>query len=277
MVSSADASGYAQGFPEEIERQSALLADDKAEAQRLSSELPARAAEIKGNDHGALLLEIVEQADAAGRAQSFAAARDEVRLIKGFAHEERGPIAARVSGAAQQKITDAQCANVDVSGVVGYALKDGIDKQLEKRLRAHNEAQLLIERHKTTLGPGVVTVVQKLADDVALASYLVNVALPQDRDALQQRVDEQGKVASTLEDAIDNEQTYYKDPARTEPERRASEDRTVALTKSQTLLDPAVAHAHAELKEIEKQIELARSDYEKALDALQAALKQRTP
>lgn len=254
-----------------------LLAEDKAEAQRLNGELGGRASEIKGNDHGELLLAIVEAADEAGRGEAFAAAREEARIVRAFANEERGPLASRVSGATQQKITEAKCENVEVSGVISYAMKDAVDRQLDKRLRAHNEAQFLIEHDKATLGPNVVTVMQKLADDIAVASYLVNVALPEDRNALQHRVNEHGKVSSTLEDAIKDEQAYYADAARTEPEKRASEDRTVALTKSQSVIEAAVTHANAELKDIDKQIETARADYDKALKALKDAIKQRTP
>lgn len=277
VASSAEASHYALQYPEQLEAESALLAEDKAEVQRLNGELAGRASEIKGNDHGELLLEIVDKADEAGRGESFAEARAEARVVRAFINEERGPVSSRVSGAAQQKLSEAKCENVEVSGVISYALKDGVDKQLDKRLRAHNEAQLLIERHKATFGQANVTVLQKLADDVALASYLVNVALPEDRSTLQRRVDEQRKVKSTLEDAVREEQEYYKDPARTEPEKRASEDRTVALTKSQSLVDPAVTHANEELKDIDKLIETARADYDKALTALKDALKQRTP
>src|SRR5439155_4469262 len=122
--------------------------------------------------------------DEAGRSRGYASRRKETEQVRTFWEEERNPITGRVAGAAQNKVTEAKCENADVSGAVSYALKDGVDKQIEKRLRAKSDAQVLVDRYKTTFGQANAAIVQKLADDVAAASYIVNVGLVEDRNRL---------------------------------------------------------------------------------------------
>jgi hypothetical protein len=277
MVSSAGGSGYALGYPEATTSAANKLVADMTQASLLSQKLGARTGDLKSGADPELLLIIVAQADEAGRGQAFAAAHGEDAAVRGFWEEERGPITGRVSGAAQKQVTEAGCTQAEVGGAVSYALKEGIDRQLEKRLRANNEAQRTIERNKATLGQANFSALQRLADDIAVMSYLVNSALVEDRDGAQYLLSEQGDVDSTLEDAIDNEHRWQQEKGATGAELKASQALVAELEKSRAGIEPAVAKAKAALQKIETEIKAARGNYETGLTALQDAIRALPP
>jgi hypothetical protein len=273
VESSADVSSYALAYPSALEASRRQLVADKTRATELSSQIRER--ELKSNADPQLLDEIVERADAAGRSQAFVAAQREARAFRAFWEEERGAISARVAAAAQKQIGEANCQDVDIGASTGHALREGFDRQLEKRVREHNDAQDLIERDRAALGAGGAAELQKFADDIAYASYLVSVGLIDDRDAIAQRLDEQRRVARTLDRELAQERRYQAEHAKNKEERKASEERSAALAKSRAALDPAANGAQAETKELDQTIEQARADYAAALDAQHKRLRAR--
>lgn len=271
--SSAGAAGYALGYPEALTGASATLVQDMTQASLISQKLRGRASDLKPGADPKLVLFIVEQSDAAGRGEAFASAHADEAALRDFWEDERAPLSGRVSGAAQKQVTEAGCTTpVEVGGAVSYALKEGVDRQLEKRLRAHNEAHRTIERNKVALGQGNVSVVQKLADDVAMASYLVNSALVEDRDRVQRMMAEQGDVDSTLEDAIEYEREWQTQTPTTGADLKASLELVASLEKSRAAIPAAAASGESALKDINVEIEAARKNYQTALETLQDTL-----
>jgi len=275
VVSSAQATGYALGYAEQLDAEAKTLVADKAQTAELLQRLKA-GRQLKPGADQELVLAIVAQSDEAGRGAAFAAANAEARQVRVFWDEERGTISARVNGVAQKQITEAGCAKADVAAGVGYALKDGVDKQLEKRLRARNEAQRTIELNKAMLGQGNLITLQTLADDIAMTSYLVNSGLVDDRDRLKRLLDDQKDVDSTLGEALEHERALQARTKAGSPEHKASQERSVALDKSRRAIPPAVASGQAAMKDVDVQIENAREDYQKALDALTVQLRTQT-
>ena len=275
MAPSAGLPSYAIGYPERLSAETAVLVADKQQAHDLSEKMATRPTELKPGANPELLLVIVKQADEAGRSEAFVQANAEARELRAFWEEERGPITARVNGAAQKHLTEANCgpcAQTDLGGPLSYALSNGIDKQLEKRLRACNEAQRTIELNKDGLGNGNVAPVQKLADDIALTSYQVNVALPQERNRIDSLLDEQDDIESTLTRAIEWEQAYQA-TNRSAADKKDSQERLAVLEKSRAAVAPAVTNAEAARKDLDPQIEQARKRYADALEALENELK----
>jgi len=274
VESSAQESSYAIVYPAALEHQRKLLAEDKGKASELTGTLRER--EIKANADPKLLEEIVEASDAAGRSQTFVAAQREARAFRAFWDEERGPIAARVTAAAQKQIADAGCPQeVDVGGATSHALKEGFERQLEKRVREHNEAQHIIEHNRAAFPPPALSEVQKLADDVAYASYLVNVALIDDKDNIERMLSERRSVAGTLDDSLERERKYLSEQAKTKEEKKTSEERIAELEKSKAAIDGVVRDAENESKELEQVIRQAQGDYDAAYDGLIDRIKAR--
>jgi hypothetical protein len=265
IESSAEESAYAVAYPPLLEARRTQLVADKTQSTELTAKV--RDHEIKANADPKLLEEIVESADAAGRSNSFVSAQREARAFRTFWEEERGAIGARVAAAAQKQIADAGCGQpVDVSGATSYALRDGFDRQLEKRVREHNEAQHVIEREHAALGNGATKELEDFADEIAYASYLVHVALIDDKNQIEGMLDERRSVASTLDRRIKAEQDYLTQ-AKSKEDKKASEERLAALQKSRGAIDTATADAEAEVKELEQTIRQAQTDYGDALDA----------
>jgi hypothetical protein len=272
IESSAKESSYAVAYPLLLEYSRKQLVEDKTKATELTAQIKER--EVKSTADPELLVEIVERADAAGRSASFVAAQREARAFRTFWEEERGPISARVTAAAQKQVTEGGC-DVEVGGATSYALKEGFDKQLEKRVREHNDAQQLLEQHRNTLGAGGLAELQRLADDIAYDSYLVNVALIDDKNEIERMLSERRSVASTLDRSLSDERRYLAESAKTKEEKKASEERIAALAKSSGSLEAAAKDAEAEINELEQTIRQAEADYDAAFDTLRDRLKDR--
>jgi hypothetical protein len=272
IESSASASHYALGYPAALESSRKQLVDDKTRATELTSQLRER--QLKTTADPQLLVEIVERADRAGRSRSFVGAQREARAFRAFWEEERGAISARVSAAAQKQISEANCQELDVSASTSHALREGFERQLEKRVREHNDAQELIERERTALGPAGVSELSKLADELAYASYLTNVALIDDKDLIEQQLDDRRQVERTLSQHATEERRRAQS-AKSKEERKQAEERAAALDKSSSAIATAATNAEAEIKEIEHSIEQTRTDYALAFDGLRERLRTR--
>jgi hypothetical protein len=275
MVSAAGLPSYAITYPDRLNAETTLLVADRQQATDQSQKLSARTRELKPGADPAAVLAVVQQADNAGRTEAFARANEEARSLHAFWEEERGPITARVKGAAQKQLTEGNCgacSQLDMSGTLGYAVGAGIDKQLEKRLRANNEAYRTIEYNEGRIGAGNVPTVQKLADDIALTSYQVNIALPQARDRIDALLAEQDDVDATLERAIEWERNYLAgNPSAVD--KRNGQERLALLEKSRAAIAPAVAGAEAARKDIDPQIETLRKQYAENLEAIENELE----
>jgi hypothetical protein len=272
IESSAEESNYAVAYPPLLEAHRERLVEDKTAATELTTKV--RDHQIKVSADPKLLEEIVETADRAGRSASFVVAQREARSFRTFWDEERGPIASRVAAAANKQAADGGCPQaVDVSGATTYALREGFDRAIEKRVREHNEAHHVIDRERTALGSAGVKEMEELADEVAYASYLVYVGLVDDRDQIQGMLAERRSIASTLDSRLKAEQEYLAS-AKTKEDKKASEERVAAIQKSRSAIDSASTNAEAEIKELDQTIRQAQTDYEDALKALLERIKQ---
>jgi hypothetical protein len=275
VLSSAKQTSYVLSYADHVTNRTSLLADDKTDAQRITTELPKRSESVKPDADPEILLEIVKLSDEAGKGQAFKDARDHDLAVRGFFDDERGPLTSRITNATQKQLAEGGVQNADVGNTVSFALRDGVDKQLEKRLREVNDAHLLIERHKGSLGASNVAAVQKLADDVAVASYLSHIALLEDKNELSRLIHERSSVESTINDAIEAEKSFQSEKARNDAERRASEQRVSELTKSRDAIPQAVTNAETASQNLDKAVEQARKDYEDALKNLESQIEAR--
>ena len=274
IASSADGAGYALRYVDALDAATKDFAVDRQRAHDLSAALPARGNDVKPGSDRALLLRIVEESDRAGRGESYARTQSEERALRTFWEDERGPLSARVASAAQKNVSEAGCTQqVELGGSVQHALRDSLDKQLERRTRATNEGQRTVEQHKARFVPGTLPNVQRLSDEVALASHVVNVALKDDVRELERLLSERRDVDATLSRMLEDERAIQRDPHKPS-EQKASQERVVQIEKSRATLAPRVEQAEQALKSHEDQLRAAQKEYETALDALKAHFRE---
>lgn len=273
MVSSAGSTGYALSYPERLqaEVQSFDLNMHALVGAKQTKDPSLR--DLKPGADPKLLLVIVQQSDHAGRSEAYASSYAELTGLHTFWDEERNAVTGRVSGAAQKQVTEAGCnQQIDLGGPISYALKDGVDRQLAKRLRASNEAHRTIEFNKAALGAGNVAAIQALADHIAFRSYLVNIALVEQRDRIQHLLAERSDVDATLDASIDWERAYQQG-GRSAADKKASQERMAALEKARAAIPGLASDAEAKLEDLDPKIEDLRKEHEAWIEAMQDELE----
>lgn len=272
-AASSDQTAYAIGYSDEIAAATKAIADVEAREKQLTAGFATRVDELRRPDWDKVQT-VIDDSDEAGKSSDFADAQGEALAVKSFWDSEKSEITARVNGNAQHTMKQAGC-TADTAGPISYALNEAITKQLQKKLRSKNEAFVVIERYKTSLGPQNVASLEKLADDISEASYDVHVLMVIQRNRLQRLVADKDDVKKTLDRFIQEEQAFQAEPGRTDAEKKASQDRVAAATKNKAELDKQAQQAEAVSKEMDKSIDAATKDYEKALENLKAKVTEK--
>jgi hypothetical protein len=276
LASSTGQASYAIHYADELNAATKAASDAQAQEKQLSSGFAGKVDELKKPDWDKVML-VIEDSDQAGKSADFASAHDDVDTVKTFWDAEKDTINGRVAGTAQHTIKEAGCAADEqkIAGTMVYAMNDAVQKQLQKRLRARNEAFVVLDRYKVSLGPDNVAKLEKLADDVSQASYDVHVLMVAQRERLQRLVGDKDAVKKTLDRYMQEETDFATENGRTDAERKASQDRLSAASKAKTDIDTAASNAEALTKQMDAQIDAATKDYEEALKALKAKVAEK--
>jgi hypothetical protein len=283
LPSSAGQPAYALHYASELTQATKRIDEDQTRQKTLAADIEARIEELKKPkwDH---VRAIVDDSDAVGRASDFAESRDGMESVRSFWSDEKDGITNRVAGSAQGLVQKAHCSasagasghagdsSLDVRGPIAYSMNESMDKQLQKRLRAHNDAFLLIERYKTELGPQNVASLEKLADEIAESSYVVHVGLPAARDRLRRLLADKQAVGDTLIRYANEEKASESEPGRAEADIKASEERIAAANRSQTDVDGVAGQASASSKAVDDRVTRATKDYDDTLNAIRAKI-----
>lgn len=273
LASSGGKADYAVHYSDELTSVTKTINDVQTRRKTLTTGFAAHVEQLKKPDWQKVEV-VIDDSDEAGKATDFADAQNEAQAIKGFWDAEKNAIAGRVNESTQAKLKESGCTG-DVGGTLSYSMGDAINKQLQKRLRAKNEAFVVIERYKTSLGPQNTSALEKLADDVAESSFDVHVLMVNQRNRLTRLVNDRSEVKKTLDRYIQEETDFQAEAGRTDAEKKASTDRITAAKKSKADVDATAGQVDAVAKDLDKQIETATKEHEDAVKDLKAKVAEK--
>jgi hypothetical protein len=277
IASAASLAGYAQAYPDEVDGTLKAFGDAEVESKDLAAgfrEYPS-AYEDDKMDHGRAA-DMFERADQVGRSREYYERLGEVRSVRTFYTEEKEDIRRKVAGAAQHTAQQAGC-NAEVGGAAAVTLDKMIDEKLEERLRERNDAHRLLARHREALGKKNVAALDTQIDDVTLSSYLVHIALVEEKVHLRRVVEEAPTVKETADQLIEEEHRYQAETGRTDAEKQAAGERIEAMKTAKGRIDTAVRNAERTLEKMDQRIEQAQKAHREALAKLVEELRGREP
>jgi hypothetical protein len=270
VASSAGQTNYATDYPAALQALANAQVNGEGSIKTLTADFTKYPDQLK-DPPWPRVLAIVQQADEAGRSAAYADREKETEHTAAFFADERDEITRRVAGAVQFAAKKKEY-DFDAYGPVAGSLKEGVDKGLEKRLRAVSDAQLTIDRYRETLGKTNAAALEKQADSISLASYLTYIRLPGVRAQTLRLVAEADQVKGTLDRAVQEEQSFQAEAGRSAAEKKASADRVARLQDAKGRIDTSVAEAQALSKDQEQRNANAKKEYENALEALKKAI-----
>ncbi|AKT42206.1 hypothetical protein [Chondromyces crocatus] len=273
ILSSAPQGGYAARFPEGLGETTSRVNVQDETASRTASEMASYPEALKKPDW-ALVLKIVERAEDTGRSHDYVERARRVEGAAGFFVDNKDDITRKVAGSAQYVAKQKGC-EVELSGTVAHALEEAVERELQRELRKRNEAHRLIERHKTGLGKENVAALEKQADDIALASYIVHISMVEDKLRLKRLLEEVEQVQASIDTAIEEERAFEAEPNRTAEEKKASAQRSQELSKAKALLASTAEQARNASERMEERITTARKRHTDAMNKLTADIRQR--
>jgi hypothetical protein len=274
-ASSATHSHYARDYPEKLNAVTKDFSDRRAEARKLMGELGSYPGKLKDPPSWAHVLEIEERADEDGRSHAYVGRLRRVEGASAFFEAEKDEINKKVAGSVAYTAKKKGCDEA-VAGAAPPALKDAVEKQLEKELHEASEAQQLVERYRGELGKDNAATLEKEADDLARASYLVHIEIVEDKLRLLRMVSEADQIRKTADDAIAAEKSYQASNKKlTDPEKKASEARIADMSKSKASIDSAVKQAEGVVPSIDDEIHKIQKEYDDAFEGLRAKIKEK--
>lgn len=265
-----DQRSSALSIPKRVDRANKNIRGHETKAKEKIATLPTAADKIADTDW-ALVLEVVEASDDAGKDGGYAAEMRDLEIAQAFFEDEKDDFTKKIGGAVQ---ASAKGCEVDAWGAVSSGMKRAMQEAVEDRLKENNDAFLIIERNKDALGKKNIAALETMASDIADASYTVNVAMPNAKKELEDMVAVSGSARAEIKKYIDEENAPPKEGAKTTPEsEKSKKDRLKIAEERLTLLDAAEADAKANLADLEQRTKDLQKSYDDAIAALKDAIK----
>jgi len=273
IASSATQPGYAESYPAATQSIMDDFNKEDEEARTADIALARYPDELK-NPKWKRVLEISVSADDAGRSQAYVDRTRETTGARSFFDSKKEEISKKVAGSAQYVAKQKGC-DVDVMGTVNHSLEEAVTKQIEERMREKNEAHRLIERYRAELGKENAAALEKQADGISRASYIVNIELVEEKIRLRAMLAEAEQVQKTLDDSIAAERAFQSEGGRTDAEKKAAGERIASMDKSRGLINATITSGKDLEGRIETRIEAAQKRHSDAMTALKDAINKR--
>jgi pyruvate/2-oxoglutarate dehydrogenase complex dihydrolipoamide acyltransferase (E2) component len=270
---SGEQPGYAERYPGRLTATRARFADEETKARSDFGEFKGFPEALRNTDFSAVDTVIVK-ADAAGKSSSYTEAQLEAESVKRFFAEEKDGLRQKVGGAVAYGAKEKQCTE-DLGGIAVGAMERGVEKQLEERVRSYSDAQRYIEDHPEELGKQNLATLEKQADKISHASYVVHVRLELYRREVEALLGDASTVSSTLDRTLRENEAVATDAAASKAKKAAATRRHAAAKAAKDQLDAEVDQAKRAVEEMKTRISAIQSEYRTALDALREDLKKR--
>jgi len=272
VASSAAQTHYAVEYPDRLQSISNDYVNTEGDVGRITTEFPKYPGQLK-DPPWPLVLTIVNRADEAGRSASYVDARRDFEATRSFFTQEREELTRRMAGSAQYMIKKKEECEVDVSGAISSSFKDGVQKQMEKRLRAHSDAHTLIERYRDSLGKANAAALEKQADDISEASYATFIRATELRARATALLQEATQVQKTLDQSIAEERAFQAEAGRSAGDKKASAERVAKMEDAKVRTERSVPSLQNLEKELDQRNTALKKEYSDALDGLRKAVE----
>ncbi len=273
IASSAESPNYALGYPSALNGALTQYTEESAKAKEnvtAFSGYPAALDEVDPK----IAEQVYREADATGRGRAFSDKVDELHAAGAFFDREKDEITRRINGSVGSAKEKAQCqCDLDPYGSISYALKDEVEKRLKKELEEVGEYSRTIEQNEKALGKKNVDTLKDQANSIAFAAHVVFVSMPTLYEEMQRLSAESKSVKKTLEKEIEAEKLRSEDAATSKADKKDSKKRLAELEDAKNAIDVFQKEADQLVVKAEQEIPIARTEYEKAFDALIKSLK----
>jgi hypothetical protein len=272
VASSAAQTHYAVDYPDHLQATANDFVNTEGDVRRTTTDFPKYPGQLK-DPPWPLVVTIINRADEAGRSASYVEARRDFEATRSFFLQEREEITRRMSGSAQYVIKKKECEDVDVSGAISSSFKEAVEKQQEKRLRAHSDAYTLIERYRESLGKANASALEKQTDDISEASYATFIRTTELKARTTALLQEATQVQKTLERSIAEERAFQAETGRAAGDKKASAERVAKMEDAKVRIERAIPPLQSLEKEIDQRSAALKKEYGDALDALRKAVE----
>ena len=274
LASSAGEASYAQEYPAALESEVSAFGKGQVELDRLAQGFQKYPDELEGDVRWDRVAEVLEQADRVGRNRAYHDSVHDLTAVRQFYVEEHDPLTKKLAGSVQYVAKEKGC-EADVGSAAAGALDKATDERREERLRKANDAQRLVERYREALGKKNAPILERQANEVSRASYLVRIELVEHKVRLKAMIEEADAVRATVAAAIEAERGYQSEAGRSDKDKEASHVRVVAMQKAQSRLEASLENAKHTTADMEQRIAESQKKYDDAFKQLLDAVKSR--
>ena len=264
---SSSQGSYAASFPDRLAGESKNIRAEEGKAKTDMASMPTFADSLGADAPWEIVEKVVDAADKAGRDGGYADAARSNGQVKTFFDEEKEPLNKKVGGAAQYAVKQKGC-DADVWGAVSQGLKDGVDDRIQARMRAKNDAFIIIDRNKEAIGKKNQPLLEAEADKIAEASYLVHTEMPEAKQRLDHYIGEVSSMKSGIQGLISDEKEFATAGKLKPEDQKSSDARIKGWEDELKTLDSAEQEAKQNAQDLEQRLQQAEKDYDAAFSAM---------
>jgi hypothetical protein len=271
---------YAAAYPGRLHSVRDNFTAAEAEARRSFAglrSLPSLASRESADE----VAELVRRADAAGRSQPYVDEALHQEDIAAVMNDGQGAIRRRVGRSvasfAKERTKEKECLKEEdldaLAGAASAATDRSVGRQLEARLRAQSSAHAYLRAHADELGEQKVPALARQADAVSRASFISYVRLALYRLELDDLLDQQKAVRTTLErDAAEGRGALASDTL-SKSHRLAVEEQVAKDEAARQALDGEIDASERARQDMEGRESALQQEYRAVLDAVLGELQ----